>query len=45
MKQIDKFKSQLSFVQKTNNTTNLYFGDSCESEIRINNLKVYYDSN
>jgi hypothetical protein len=41
MKQIDDFISQLSLVQNTSNTTNLYFGDSRESNIRRNNLKVY----
>lgn len=41
MTQIDNFISRLSLVQKTDNTTNLYFGDSRESEIRRNNLKVY----
>ena len=41
MKQIDNFISRLSLVKKTSDTTNLYFGDSRESEIRRNNLKVY----
>ncbi len=41
MTQIDNFISRLSLVQKTDNTTNLYFGGSRESEIRRNNLKVY----
>ena len=41
MKQIDNFISNLSSVQKMNNTTNLYFGNSRESKIRRNNLKVY----
>lgn len=41
MTQIDNFILRLSLVQKTDNTTNLYFGDSRESAIRRNNLKVY----
>jgi uracil-DNA glycosylase len=41
MNQIDNFISRLSSVEKTNNTTNLYFGNSRESEVRKNNLKVY----
>ncbi len=41
MTEIDNFISRLSLVQKTDNTTNLYFGDSRESEIRRNNLKFY----
>ena len=41
MEQIDNFISRLSLIKKTSDTTNLYFGDSRESEIRRNNLKVY----
>ncbi len=41
MKQIDDFISKLSLVPKTNGTTNLYFGNSRESQVRRNNLKVY----
>jgi uracil-DNA glycosylase len=41
LKQIDDFISKLSLVNKTNGTTNLYFGDSRESQVRRNNLKVY----
>ncbi len=41
MTQIDNFISRLSLVQKADNTTNLYFGDSRESEVRRSNLKVY----
>lgn len=41
MTQIDTFISRLSLVQKKDNATNLYFGESRESEIRRNNLKVY----
>ena len=41
MDQIDNFITRLSDVQKVGNTTNLYFGDSVESQVRRNNLKVY----
>jgi hypothetical protein len=41
LNKIDTFISRLSSVPKTNGTTNLYFGDSRESEIRKNNLRVY----
>lgn len=41
MNQIDNFISRLSLVSKTKETTNLYFGDSKESQIRRNNLKTY----
>lgn len=41
MNQIDDFILKLSLVQKTNDTTNLYYGNSKESQIRRNNLKVY----
>ena len=41
MTKIDNFITRLSLVQKEENTTNLYFGNNRESEIRRNNLKVY----
>jgi len=41
MKQIVDFITRLSLIQKSNNTTNLYFGNNHESEIRRNNLKIY----
>tara|TARA_B110000908_G_C10201067_1_gene425347 strand:- start:832 stop:1449 length:618 start_codon:yes stop_codon:yes gene_type:complete len=41
LNQIDNFISRLSLVSKTKETTNLYFGDSKESQIRRNNLKTY----
>lgn len=41
MNNIETFISRLSNVPKTNGTTNLYFGDSQQSKIRKNNLRVY----
>lgn len=41
MNSIDLFINNLSMVKKSNNTTNLYYGKSRESEIRRNNLKFY----
>jgi uracil-DNA glycosylase len=41
VRQIENFISRLSLVLKTNGTTNLYFGDTVESQIRRHNLKVY----
>jgi len=41
LKQIEDFISSLSLVQKTTDTTNIYYGNSKESQIRRNNLKVY----
>jgi len=41
LNKIDTFISRLSNVPKNNGTTNLYFGNSRDSEIRKNNLKVY----
>lgn len=41
MNRIDNFILKLSLVPKTNGTTNLYFGDTIDSQIRRNNLKVY----
>jgi len=41
LNKIDTFISRLSSIPKTNGTTNLYFGNSRESEIRKNNLRIY----
>jgi hypothetical protein len=41
LKQIDNYILRLSLIPKANGTTNLYFGDNGESQIRRNNLKVY----
>ncbi len=41
MKSIENFISRLSLVPKGSNTTNLYFGDSREGQIRRNNLRIY----